>query len=40
MGGLSVSTPEPSTWAMMVLGFTGLGFAGYRSSRKTAGVVA
>ena len=31
MGGLSVSTPEPSTWAMMVLGFTGLGFAGYRS---------
>ena len=40
MGGLSVSTPEPSTWAMMVLGFTGLGFAGYRSSRNTAGVVA
>lgn len=40
MGVLSVSTPEPSTWAMMVLGFTGLGFAGYRSSRKTAGVVA
>ncbi len=39
-GGLSVSTPEPSTWAMMVLGFAGLGFAGYRSSRKTAGVVA
>jgi hypothetical protein len=22
--------PEPSTWAMMVLGFAGLGFAGYR----------
>jgi hypothetical protein len=40
MGGLSVSTPEPSTWAMMVLGFAGLGFAGYQSSRKTAGVVA
>ena len=39
-GGLSVSTPEPSTWAMMVLGFAGLGFAGYRSSRKTAGAVA
>jgi PEP-CTERM motif len=35
-GGLSVSTPEPSTWAMMLLGFAGLGFAGYRSSRKTA----
>jgi hypothetical protein len=28
--------PEPSTWAMMVLGFAGLGFAGYRSPRKTA----
>jgi PEP-CTERM motif len=33
-GGLTVSTPEPSTWAMMILGFAGLGFAGYRSSRK------
>jgi len=28
--------PEPSTWAMMVLGFAGLGFASYRSSRKSA----
>jgi hypothetical protein len=28
--------PEPSTWAMMVVGFTGLGFAGYRSRRSTA----
>jgi len=26
--------PEPSTWVMMLLGFAGLGFAGYRSSRK------
>jgi hypothetical protein len=26
--------PEPSTWAMMLLGFTGLGFAGYRQARK------
>jgi hypothetical protein len=25
--------PETSTWAMMALGFAGLGFAGYRSSR-------
>ena len=24
------STPEPSTWAMMLLGFAGLGYAGYR----------
>jgi hypothetical protein len=25
--------PEPSTWAMMLLGFAGLGFAGYRRAR-------
>ncbi len=28
--------PEPSTWAMMLVGFAGLGFAGHRASRKTA----
>jgi hypothetical protein len=28
--------PEPSTWAMMLIGFAGLGFAGYRASRRTA----
>ena len=27
--------PEPSTWAMMLLGFIGLGFAGHRAARKT-----
>jgi PEP-CTERM motif len=27
------SVPEPSTWAMMILGFAGLGLAGYRTSR-------
>jgi PEP-CTERM motif len=26
--------PEPSTWAMMLLGFAGLGFAGYRQTRR------
>ena len=26
--------PEPSTWAMMLIGFVGLGYAGYRGSRK------
>ncbi len=25
--------PEPSTWAMMILGFAGLGYAGWRSRR-------
>ena len=31
---LSVAAvPEPSTWAMMLLGFVGLGFAGYRRAR-------
>jgi hypothetical protein len=33
-GALTVSVPEPSTWAMMLLGFAGLGFFGYRASRK------
>jgi hypothetical protein len=30
------SAPEPSTWAMMVLGFAGLGLMGWRGSRKAA----
>lgn len=34
--GVSASTPEPSTWAMMLLGFASLAFAGCRASRKTA----
>jgi uncharacterized membrane protein len=29
----SPSVPEPSTWAMMLLGFAGLGYAGYRRAR-------
>jgi choice-of-anchor C domain-containing protein len=33
------AVPEPSTWAMMILGFLGLGFLGYRKSSKTASVV-
>jgi hypothetical protein len=36
--GLVFAAPEPSTWAMMVLGFAGLGFAGYRASRKAAAI--
>ena len=30
---VTVNVPEPSTWALMVLGFAGLGFAGYRRAR-------
>ena len=36
--GLSAPVPEPSTWAMMLLGFVGLGFAGYRGAKKRAAV--
>ena len=32
------AVPEPSTWAMMLVGFAGLGFAGYRSTRRCAGL--
>jgi hypothetical protein len=28
------TVPEPSTWAMMLLGFAGLGFVGYRRTRR------
>jgi PEP-CTERM motif len=28
--------PEPSTWAMMILGFGGLGFMGYRHAKRRA----
>ena len=31
--------PEPSTWAMMLAGFAGLGFLSYRASRKTPAAV-
>jgi PEP-CTERM motif len=29
-GGVAFAAPEPSTWAMLLFGFAGLGFAGYR----------
>jgi phospholipase/lecithinase/hemolysin len=29
----ALTTPEPSTWAMMLIGFAGLGFAAFRRSR-------
>ena len=30
------AVPEPSTWAMMIIGFASLAFAGYRNRRKAA----
>ena len=33
------TVPEPSTWAMMLVGLAGLGFAGYRRSRQRVGAV-
>jgi PEP-CTERM motif len=30
--------PEPSSWAMMLLGFAGLGFVGYRRTRKAVSI--
>jgi PEP-CTERM motif len=32
----ATAIPEPSTWAMMLAGFAGVGFLGWRGSRKTA----
>jgi hypothetical protein len=33
------AVPEPSTWAMLLLGFAGLGFASYGARRTSAGRV-
>jgi hypothetical protein len=33
-GSITAAVPEPSTWAMMILGFAGVGFMAYR--RRTA----
>lgn len=32
--------PEPATWAMMILGFAGVGFVAYRRRNQSAGLVA
>jgi hypothetical protein len=34
------AVPEPSTWAMMLLGFAGLGLVGYRRTRRTTPLAA
>ena len=36
LGALAVSTPEPSTWAMLGLGFAALGYAHFRRARRSA----
>jgi PEP-CTERM motif len=40
LGVFVLAVPEPSTWAMMILGFVGVGFMGYRRSRKSLAVAA
>ena len=37
---LGSAVPEPSTWVMMVIGFAGLGFAGYHAKRQNIALVA
>jgi hypothetical protein len=37
---LGAVVPEASTWEMMLLGFAGLGFAGFRASRKSVALAA
>jgi hypothetical protein len=34
------SVPEPSTWAMMMLGFASLGYAGYRKAKSSSALSA
>jgi hypothetical protein len=34
------TVPEPSTWAMLLLGFAGLGFAGWRRASKRGAALA
>ena len=36
---VNIAVPEASTWAMMVLGFVGIAFAGYRSRHTATSIV-
>jgi hypothetical protein len=36
IGTFTTAVPEPSTWAMLLLGFAGIGFMGYRRRSKPA----
>jgi PEP-CTERM motif len=40
IGTVTTSVPEPSTWAMLLLGFAGVGFMAYRRKLKPALMVA
>ena len=35
---VKLAVPEPSTWAMMLLGFAGLGYAGFRKARSARSI--
>ena len=37
-GDFSSAVPEPSTWAMMLLGFAGLGYVGFRKARARSAI--
>ena len=39
-GAINVSVPEPATWAMMLIGFAGIGFVAYRRRRTGEGEIA
>lgn len=36
----TLAVPEPSTWAMLLLGFAGLGYAAFRRSKRPKGLIA
>lgn len=36
---VKLAVPEPSTWGMMLLGFVGLGYAGFRKARSARSIV-
>jgi len=38
IGGVTPAVPEPSTWAMMILGFAGVGFMAYRRRNQSAAI--
>ena len=39
-GSLASTVPEPSTWAMMLIGFAGIGFVTYRRTKKNTTALA